>query len=282
MNLLKTNAKSSKIIVFGAGNITNFLIKDLTLSGHEVLCVTENSFGQVNNLSHTNLEIINYEDVINDKLEVDTAIFSWKDIKRLNQNNQAILGWLQSENFQAKKSFHLSSAAVYKHSNVTQSESCDVIDENIKVVLEKSLRNLFFKKNTNHTNLRISNVYGDGITHGFISSLFQSIKFGTEIRVFQNLDIARDYIYVKDVVYAIKMLLEVNYNQDCLNISTGIGTTLLQLFEIFSNKGFNFEKRQVVPSETNFREISILDCKRLAGLIEWQPKSFNQVLNTLF
>ena len=53
-----------------------------------------------------------------------------------------------------------------------------------------------------HTDLRISNVYGAGISHGFIGSLFDSIKTGSEILVLENLNITRDYIYVEDVVYA--------------------------------------------------------------------------------
>ena len=78
------------------------------------------------------------------------------------------------------------------------------------------------------------------------------------------------------------MLLKIDDYRDCINISTGIGTTLLELLKAFSAKGFDFENRINLTNETEFREISILDCKRLSGLIEWQPKSLNQVLNKLF
>lgn len=272
----------TKIIVFGAGEITNLLIKNLTLSGQKVMCVTENSFGQIDDLSHVNLEVATYKEVINKELKVDTAIFSWKDSNRLNQDNQAILGWLESEMFQASKSFHLSSASVYKLSDEPQSEACDVLESNAKVLLEKLLKNLSIKKKVLHTDLRISNVYGVDISYGFIGSLFDSIKSGNEIQILQNLNITRDYIHVEDVIYAIKMLLEIDEYRDCINISTGIGTTLSQLLEAFSAKGFNFENHIDLSNEVEIRKISILDCKCLAGLIEWQPKSLNQVLNKLF
>ena len=273
---------NSKIIVFGAGEITNLLIKDLTFSGKKVICVTENSFGQVDDLLHINLEIATYKEVTNKKLKVDTAIFSWKDLNRLIQDNQAVLRWLESEMFQASKSIHLSSASVYKLSDKPQSEDCDVLESNAKVELEKSLKNLSVRKKTMHTDLRISNVYGIDISYGFIGSLFDSIKSGSEIQILQNLNITRDYIHVEDVIYAIKMLLEIDDYPDCINISTGIGTTLSELLEAFSAKGFNFENRIDLSTEVKVREFSVSDCKRLAELIEWQPKSLNQVLNKLF
>ena len=273
---------NSKIIVFGAGEITNLLIKDLTFSGKKVICVTENSFGQVDDLLHINLEIATYKEVTNKKLKVDTAIFSWKDLNRLIQDNQAVLSWLESEMFQASKSIHLSSASVYRLSDEPQSEDCDVLESNAKVELEKLLKNLSIRKKTMHTDLRISNVYGIDISYGFIGSLFDSIKSGSEIQILQNLNITRDYIHVEDVIYAIKMLLEIDDYPDCINISTGIGTTLSELLEAFSAKGFNFENRIDLSTEVKVREFSVSDCKRLAELIEWQPKSFNQVLNKLF
>ena len=272
---------NSKIIVFGAGEITNLLIKDLTFSGKKVICVTENSFGQVDDLLHINLEIATYKEVTNKKLKVDTAIFSWKDLDRLIQDNKAVLRWLESDMFQASKSIHLSSASVYKLSDEPQSEDCDVLESNAKVELEKSLKNLSVRKKTMHTDLRISNVYGIDISYGFIGSLFESIKSGSEIQVLQNLNITRDYIHVEDVIFAIKMLLEIDDYPECINISTGIGTTLSQLLDTFSTKGYNFENRVNLPNDVKVRKVSILDCKRLEGLIRWQPNSLNEVLSKL-
>lgn len=272
---------NANIVIFGAGEITNLLIKDLSLSGQKVLCVTDNSFGQVDDLANDSIERVTYKEVINKKLKVDIAIFSWRDLNKLNLDNQMILGWLQSEMFQTSKSFHLSSASVYRHSDEPQNEACDVLGNNVKVVLEKSLKDLFIKKKIFHTDLRISNVYGAGISQGFIGSLFNSIKTGSEIQVLENLNITRDYIYVEDVVYAIKMLLEIDDYRACINISTGIGTSLSQLLEEFSQKDCSFENRLYLSNEVNVREVSILDCSALASLISWQPQKLYSVLNKL-
>ena len=124
-------------------------------------------------------------------------------------------------------------------------------------------------------------MYGIDISYGFIGALFNSIKYGSEVSIFQNLNITRDYIHVHDVIYAIRMLLEVDTDLECINISTGIGTTISQVLEIFARKGYNFEKRKEIDSNLLIKQVSILDCKKLSELINWQPKSLAGVLNEL-
>lgn len=272
---------NSNVLIFGAGEISNLLIKELTLRDNKVLCVSNNRFGQINNLSYDNLEIISYLEILSQNLEVDTAIFAWKDSTRLMSNNNAILNWLESGNFHANKSFHLSSSSVYKDFNAPQKENCKVLEKNKKLELEKFLTELASKKESIHINLRISNVYGIDISYGFIGALFNSIKYGSEVSIFQNLNVTRDYIHVHDVIYAIRMLLEVDTDLECINISTGIGTTISQVLEIFARKGYNFEKRKEIDSNLLIKQVSILDCKKLSELINWQPKSLAGVLNEL-
>ena len=270
-----------KILIFGAGEITNLLIKELIFKGKMVLCVTDNSFNQIDNLSQANLEILSYKEILDKKLEVDKVIFSWKDINKLNNNNQSIRKWLESHMFQANKSFHLSSASVYKDSISPQDESCTVLENNKKLELEYILKEITLKKGLIHTDLRISNVYGIDISYGFIGSLFNSIKSGNEVGIFQDLNITRDYIHVKDVIHAIQMLLEIDTNVGCLNISTGIGTSIYQVLEIFASKGYKFQNRVELSNNLRVKTTSILDCKNLIELINWQPSSLTQVLNKL-
>ena len=272
---------NSNVLIFGAGEISNLLIKELTFRDNKVLCVSNNRFGQINNLSYDNLEIISYEEILNKQLEVDTAIFAWKDSTRLIRDNHAILNWMESGNFHANKSFHLSSSSVYKDFNAPQNENCKVLEKNKKLELENFLTKTALKKKSIHINLRISNVYGIDVSYGFIGALFNSIKYGSEVSIFQNLNITRDYIHVHDVIYAIRMLLEVDTDLECINISTGIGTTITQVLEIFASKGYNFEKRSEIPNNLKVKQVSILDCKNLSELINWQPKSLAGVLNEL-
>jgi nucleoside-diphosphate-sugar epimerase len=272
---------NSNVLIFGAGEISNLLIKELTFRHNKVLCVSNNRFGQINNLSYDNLEIISYEEIQNQKLEVDTAIFAWKDSTRLISDNHAILNWIESGNFHANKSFHLSSSSVYKDSNAPQNENSKALENNRKLELEKFLTDIALKKESIHINLRISNVYGIDVSYGFIGALFDSIKHGSEVSVFQNLSITRDYVHVHDVIYAIRMLLEVDTDLECINISTGIGTTISQVLDIFASKGYNFEKRMEIATDVLVKQVSILDCTNLSKLIDWQPRSLTEVLSEL-
>ena len=77
------------------------------------------------------------------------------------------------------------------------------------------------------------------------------------------------------------MLLEINTNVDCLNISTGIGTSISKVLEIFASKGYNFKNRIELSNNLKVKTNSILDCKNLVEVINWQPSSLTQVLNKL-
>lgn len=273
---------NSNILIFGAGEISNLLIKELIFRGNKVSCVTDNRFGQTNNLSHVNLEILSYEEILNQKLEVDTAIFAWKDSTRLISDNRAILNWIMSQNFHANKSFHLGSSSVYKDFSAPQNENCKVLENNKKLELENFLTEIAVKKESIHINLRISNVYGIDVSYGFIGALFNSIKHGSKVSIFQNLSITRDYVHVHDVIYAIRMLLEVDTDLECINISTGIGTSISKVLEIFASKGYNFEKRTEIANDLRIKQVSILDCKTLSKLIDWKPISVESAINEIF
>ena len=273
---------NSNVLIFGAGEISNLLIKELIFSGNKVSCVTDNRFGQINDLSHVNLEILSYEEILNQKIEVDTAIFAWRDSTRLISDNRAILNWIVSQNFHANKSFHLGSSSVYKDFSAPQNENCKVLENNKKLELENFLTEIAVKKESIHINLRISNVYGLDVSYGFIGALFNSIKQGSKVSIFQNLSITRDYVHVHDVIYAIKMLLEVDTDLECINISTGIGTSISKVLDIFASKGYNFEKRTDIANDLKVKQVSILDCKTLSKLIVWKPISVESAINEIF
>ena len=124
-------------------------------------------------------------------------------------------------------------------------------------------------------------MYGINVRYGFIGALFDSIKHGSEVSIFQNLSITRDYVHVHDVIYAIRMLFEVDTDLECINISTGIGTTISQVLDIFASKGYNFEKRREIAINLLVKQVSILDCTNLSKLIDWQPRSLTEVLSEL-
>ena len=270
-----------EVLIFGAGEITNLLIKNLALRNKKISCITDNAFGQNDAFSHPNLEILSYREIVNRDVDVDTAIFSWRDASRIKDRSDALYKWLESTRFQAKNTFHLSSASIYKQSIYPQLESSTALDANEKLELEKKLHEIAAAKNLHHTNLRISNVYGLSITYGFIGSLFSAIRDGGNVRVFNDQNLIRDYIYVNDVIYAIEKLLEIKSHDSIINISTGKGTSVAQILEIFASHGYDFKKQFTSTIDTNVKTSSILSCKILSELVEWRPKGIFEALNEM-
>jgi nucleoside-diphosphate-sugar epimerase len=283
MNNTKTielkSTKNPDVLIFGAGQITNLLIKKLNSNGKNILCISNNYFNQVG--IYPNCTILSYKEIANKKLNANTTIFSWKDASILNQNNNALLSWLESDYFSTKKSILLSSASVYRDSPIAQNEINTNLEINQKLKLEILLKSLHLKHRFNHTNLRISNIYGINIEYGFIGSLFSSAKSGSEISVFQDMKIIRDYVHVADVIDAIEQLIEIDSHDADVNISTGVGTSISEVLEIFAKNSYKFEKRRRIPMTPELKQSSVLNCGALSRLIRWHPGQLEDVITKL-
>jgi nucleoside-diphosphate-sugar epimerase len=269
------------VVIFGTGKITNSLIKKLILNGKSVLCITNNKFGQIDNSLYRNLNILSYKEILNTRVESEIVVFSWRNKDALYENDNKLLKWFESGMLHTSKSFFFSSASVYKESQFPQSETAQTEKENDKLTLENVIERLISRTSLLHTNLRISNVYGKDMSYGFIGSLFESIRHGNKVKIFKDQNITRDYIHVDDIIGAVEALIEMNVSNKCLNLSTGIGTSIYQILEIFENYGYKFENRLEIPFPSNVKVTSILDCKTLSSIIKWQPNTLLNVINRL-
>jgi nucleoside-diphosphate-sugar epimerase len=271
---------TADIVVFGYGKLTSRIIEKLLEKNYSILCVTDSSRGQ--EMFHSKLlKSISYYDAMNSAITSTITIFAWRDINVADKFATYLFDWLESSNFQTKKSFFMSSASVYEDSMTANNELCATLENNGKLSLEKSLSEVFLKKKTMHTNLRISNVYGLGLDYGFIGSLFQSIKHGNTIGIHPILNTTRDYLHIDDLIYAIEMLIKTDVNKVCINISTGIGTTISQVLNIFANKGYKFENRREIILDSKSKLVSILDCTTLSNLIFWAPSTLATTIDKL-
>lgn len=203
------------------------------------------------------------------------SIFVWKNSKKIITNNYQIRKWLESESFQTQKSFFLSSSSVYRDSQIPLTESNinleNDIDKNEKYTLENLLTSLMKQKNRQHINLRISNVYGENLEYGIINSLIESCKNRTYVNLFNNLNVVRDYVSLGDVLYAIQELTKLDLSFTALNISTGIGTSIHKILEIFSKFEHPVSKYITVETPIDIKLNSVLNCSALASIIQWNP-----------
>ena len=271
---------ATDIVVFGYGQLTSRIIEELLKKNYSIICVTD-SFRDQDLFHSKRIKSISYKDAMNSAITSTITIFAWRDKSIADKFATYLFEWLESSNFATKKSFFLSSASVYEDCTMANDELCTNLENNEKLSLEKSLAEVFLKKKIIHTNLRISNVYGLGLDYGFIGSLFKSIQYGNTIEVHPKLNTTRDYIHVQDVVYAIEALIKIDTGKLCINISTGIGTTISQILDIFAQKGYKFENRKEIVLNSKSKIVSILDCTTLSKLIPWAPSTLATTIDKL-
>ena len=266
MNPIKSN-----YIFFGFGKITEHVIEYLNNQGKSILCVTNQIYP---NSEKSNLRFITRERLIQEKVIAEVAIFGWIDTSPLNTD---FTEWLLTNSFRVQKSFMLSSASVYTSSIEALNEDRRNLNPehlvNKKYCLETELLAIFRHKKTPHTNLRISNVYGAGLNHGFIASLLKSLTSGSPADVYNQTQITRDYISIIDLCKAIERLSKSKSKSDVVNVSTGVGTDLAEILEIFENLGSRIHLRNYLDAPSQTRMRVVLDCSLLKSLIPWDPVS---------
>jgi len=277
--------EEADVVIFGYGEITNEIIKNFVSKKLKVICATNQSCYDNDYVKQKNFDKYSYLEAQKLKIITNSTIFAWRDSSMLLNQSETLYKWLGSTSYQSTKSFLLSSASVYmdKAEPLDESDQNVIIDDkqNKKLVLEKTLFTLMKDKNVMHSNLRISNVYGLNLKYGFIGSLLDSIKFGGKVNIFKNKNIIRDYVHIKDVVQAVEKILEIEMNEVSINISTGIGTSISRVLEIFANKGYRFENETIIVNDDKIKLVSILDCQKLSKFIDWNPGHISEVLNKL-
>ena len=144
-----------------------------------------------------------------------------------------------------------------------------------KLSVEKYLD--FFSKEygLEYVSLRYSNVYGPrqdpygeaGVVAIFINRMLK----GEKVTIFGDGEYVRDYVYVDDVVRANILAMEKGKNV-VLNIGTGRGTTVNELFMMLKSiTGYSDEPEYAPPRKGDVRK-SILDCSKAKEILGWEPE----------
>lgn len=126
---------------------------------------------------------------------------------------------------------------------------------------------------------RIFNPIGAGMKPRFlINKLIDQVeefKKGSRTSVEVNrLDAKRDYLNIKDVAEAVRLLIEDNPAEQVYNIGSGVATTTRQLIETILNV-YNLKTRPtfVETSDTEEPLVAIqADISRLKNELDWSPK----------
>jgi len=259
----------SDFIFFGYGRVTDNLIDYFLSRGKSVICVTNQA---TPSSEIPNLRFLSREELIKHKVVSDFAVFCWRDATALSV---ATHEWLSSNLAGIHRSFFLSSASVYMSSEKPLNEDPKNLSSdhlaNIKFLLERKLDEIFHAKDISHTNLRIANVYGRDLQHGFISSLLGSLNHKIPADVYNEKLITRDYVSVSDLSLAIERLTKIENKIQDLNISTGIGTDIEGVLQAFEDLGRKINLRNYTNPPNDMKTGVVLDCGLLQSTIQWNP-----------
>lgn len=124
------------------------------------------------------------------------------------------------------------------------------------------------------TILRVSNPYGGRQIkkggQGVISYLATQIAKNKEVSLFGNT--VRDYVYIDDVVSAFRLAMEHPRKFEIYNISTGVGTYLVDLVQIVA-RILNKDARLVV-GELRLYDLNynVLKNEKAKSVLGWSPR----------
>lgn len=145
-----------------------------------------------------------------------------------------------------------------------------------KLTIEKYL--YYFHKifNLNYISLRISNPYGErqnihGI-QGAISVFLGKILEKKKIKIWGDGEVARDYIYIKDVANAFLKALENSNFNSIYNVGSGKSVTLNKIIELLEIVTHRKAKVQYVKSRKFDIPVNALKINKIKKELAWKPE----------
>lgn len=145
-----------------------------------------------------------------------------------------------------------------------------------KMIAEKYLYLYNHLYGLDYTVLRVANAYGERQDplrgQGVIAVWLDKIIKDKTIEVWGDGTVIRDYIYVKDIVRALRLAAEIDTKERIYNVGSGKGYSLLDVINIFKqtmNKDFevSFIGARKIDIPKN-----ILDIQLIGKSLGWSPK----------
>ena len=146
-----------------------------------------------------------------------------------------------------------------------------------KLTMEKLLHLYHYSHGMKYSILRVSNAYGERQNilkaQGVIAVWIKKILCGEPVEVWGDGQVVRDYVYVKDVAYAIVRALEDKAGRSVYNIGGGEGYSLNEIL-------FKIEEVMNVRFDIMYKEsrkfdvpVNILDISKARKDLGFEPKT---------
>lgn len=113
--------------------------------------------------------------------------------------------------------------------------------------------------------IRPSNPYGprqnNTVSQGVISTFLRRKYAEEDLIIYGNMDIRKDYIYIKDLISVVYELIE-NDEVGAFNVGSGLGTTLKEILEVINTLDSNFIKVNIQNSLSSDVNSFVLDISK--------------------
>lgn len=121
--------------------------------------------------------------------------------------------------------------------------------------------------------MRISNPFGKRQVgerrQGFIGLLFSRVMRNEEIKIFGNLEIVKDFLYIDDLMRVIDGFLQHPEHQGIFNVGSGMGVSLREVITVVersTHKKVKISFSTFNPSDTTW---TVLNTSKLQRTISW-------------
>lgn len=146
----------------------------------------------------------------------------------------------------------------------------------VKLAIEKYISMYNHIYGLEYCILRLSNPYGPGHLldkpQGVINHFINRIGNGEKLIIWGDGTVERDYIYISDVVEAVKKSIETQLPSLLLNIGTGVPTSINDLVNIIGSEIGYMPEVEYNDVRSFDVDRSVLNISAAENLLDWSPR----------
>jgi len=287
--------KNKKIIVTGgAGFIGSQMVNTLIKKGSKVVIVDNLVTGKKENLNpkakfyYLNVADSKIEGIF--KKEHPEFIYHFafnvlvpKSVENPLVDMDSIAGSVNilknAQKYKVKKIIFSSSGFIYGNNpNLPVKETASFEPVSPYAVAKYSVENYlkFFYKayNLPYVILRYSAVYGPGQITGAMADYIRKLAVNQQAEIWGDGTKTRDYVYIDDIIRANLLALKLpsNYPDPVFNVSTGVETTLNDLYKKIAKLLNKSAQPIYLPDRPGEQVRYSLDYSKIKNALDWKPK----------
>ena len=147
----------------------------------------------------------------------------------------------------------------------------------VKLAVEKYLALFEHLHGLDYAALRSSNLYGPyqdpGGQQGVIPVFLSRLRAGQPVTIWGDGSVVRDYLYISDLVEALKLAARANLGRKVLNVGSGRGTSLNELIAIIARVTGSRPEVRYVAGRSLDVPANVLDVARVREELGWKPQT---------